>query len=1040
MAIESTKNKNFNRLKELLFSLFQLDRGDLDFGIYRIMKLKNEEIREFLDKNLLPQINEVLQEIQFDDISALQAELDQLIESAKSLDINIEDNAKIQSLKQRISAGTVDIDRAEADIYNYLVDFFSRYYSEGDYLSLRRYSSQDSAKYLIPHDGQETNFYWANSDQFYIKSTENYTSYIFIVEKGNNGDRKVCFETVSADEKEGQRRFMLAEGESAVLQPDDSTLIVRFEHRLLSNAERKQFPGTNQNQQERINSTIEKTLLNTVNSKWKFLLACTVGTESNPNRTLLAKHLSIYTAKNTYDYFIHKNLKSFLQRELDYFLKSEVLNLDDIDISDDNLVLRTRAKVRAIRLVGSKIIQFVSQIENFQKSLWLKKKFVLESNYCITLDRIPLSLYAEILANKTQLKEWIDLFAVDEIPETLFTKNPSKSLDTEFLKSNPHLVLDTKHFDQQFKDKLLEEVSANGSLDEQLLGLLIHGDNFQALNLIQTRYQNQIRAIYIDPPYNTDASPIIYKNNYKDSSWLSLMENRLGLSANLLSDSGIICVAIDDEEQSKLKELLDSIFTKLIGIAPVRSNPAGRKTKGRLAPAHEYAMFYGISENSIPGSLSPTKDKLAAYPHTDSEGCHYTWTNFIRSGSGQLRTDRPKMYFPIYVDVKANKMRVPSMTWSEERGEYIINEAPKQDEVEIYPQSIQNGTVVEKRWHRGYKRAVAEIEDYRFKKNGEQITIQFKAYMDENSVPKTWWEKKKYASATHGAKELKALFGRKLFDFPKATKLVVDCIDVASCNDDNAVILDFFAGSGTSAHAVINLNKSDGGKRKFILVEVGRHFDDVVLPRIKKAIYCDEWKNGKPVSRTGGVSHFFQYLVIESYEDTLDSLELKPKSNELLTEIPQTLAEDYRLRYSLSTETSQSHCLLGSHFTNPFNYTLSVIRYGIRREVVVDLPETFNFLIGLRIHSRQHCNGLLVISGIDSENNLCLILWRNIERFSNASLEEWLLQFLEKSTSSFELIYANGDHNLNALSQTYNWTAKAIEPVFREKMFDASAI
>ena len=1039
MAIESAKTKNFNRLKELLFNLFQLDRGDLDFGIYRIMKLKNEEIREFLDKNLLPQIKEVLQEIQSDDISALQDELDQLIENAKSLDINIEENTKIQNLKQRISAGTVDIDRAEADIYNYLVEFFSRYYSEGDYLSLRRYSSQDSAKYLIPHDGQETKFYWANSDQFYIKSTENYTSYIFIVEKGTDGDQRVCFETVSADEKEGQRRFMLVDGERAVHQSDDRTLIVRFEHRLLSNSEKKQFPGTNQNQQERINSTIEKTLLNTVSSKWKRLLANTVGTDSNPNRTLLAKHLFIYTAKNTYDYFIHKNLESFLQCELDYFLKSEVLNLDDIEISDDRLVLKTRAKVRAIRLVGSKIIQFVSQIENFQKLLWLKKKFVLESNYCITLDRIPLSLYAEILANNKQLNEWIDLFAVDEIPETLITQNPLKNLDTQFLKSNPHLVLDTKHFDQQFKDKLLGKLSANGSLDEQLFGLLIHGDNFQALNLIQSRYQNQIRAIYIDPPYNTDASPIIYKNNYKDSSWLSLMDNRLELSANLLSDSGIICVAIDDEEQSKLKELLDSIFAKLIGIAPVQSNPAGRKTKGRLAPAHEYAMFYGKSETSIPGSLSVTKDKLASYPHTDSEGRRYTWTNFIRSGSGQLRTDRPKMYFPIYVDVNANKMRVPPMTWSPEQGEYIVNETPNQDEVEIYPQSTENGTVVEKRWHRGYKRAAAEIDNYRFRKNREHITIQFKAYMDENSLPKTWWKKKKYASATHGAKELKALFGQKIFDYPKATKLVVDCIDVASCNDDNAVILDFFAGSGTSAHAVINLNKSDGGKRKFILIEVGHHFDNVVLPRIKKAIYSDEWKNGKPVSRTSGYSSFFQYLVIESYDDTLDSLELKPKSNELLTEIPQTLSEDYKLRYSLSTETSRSHCLLGSHFTDPFNYTLSVIRDGIRREVTVDLPETFNFLIGLRIHSRQRCNGLLVISGIDSENSSCLILWRNIEQFSNTNLEEWLMHFLEKSKNSFELIYTNGDNNLNAISQAYNWTAKTIEPVFREKMFDASA-
>ena len=306
-------------------------------------------------------------------------------------------------------------------------------------------------------------------------------------------------------------------------------------------------------------------------------------------------------------------------------------------------------------------------------------------------------------------------------------------------------------------------------------------------------------------------------------------------------------------------------------------------------------------------------------------------------------------------------------------------------------------------------------------------------------MPKTWWDDKRYASANLGAKVLKEIFGEKDFDFAKAIGLVEDCLRASLC-DSRSVVLDYFAGSGTTGHAVVNLNREDGGQRKYILVEVGHHFDTVLLPRMKKVVYSPDWKDGQPVSRNGS-TQCFKYIRLESYEDTLDGLELTPRSYEqeaLLVGNPE-LAEDYRLRYALSEETSESACLLGKYFADPFVYTLSVVRDGVRRETPVDLPETFNYLIGLRVESRRVSDGVLAITGTDAQGRNCLILWRNLKETDNVALEAWFDRNREQFPDPLDLVYANGDHTLNTLKQpNESWNARTIEPVFRELMFERS--
>ena len=306
----------------------------------------------------------------------------------------------------------------------------------------------------------------------------------------------------------------------------------------------------------------------------------------------------------------------------------------------------------------------------------------------------------------------------------------------------------------------------------------------------------------------------------------------------------------------------------------------------------------------------------------------------------------------------------------------------------------------------------------------------------EGVVSVSSWFEAKYSATEHGTAIIKSMFGKSVFSYPKSIHAVTDSIYVAGASRKDACIFDYYAGSGTTGHAVINLNREDGGRRKFVLVEMGAHFDSVLLPRLKKVIYSSNWKDGKPISRNGS-TQFFQYIHLESYEDTLDSLEVRPPSTDqqaLLSEQP-TLAEDYRLRYALGEETAESACLLGKHFTAPFAYTLSVVRDGVRQEVPVDLPETFNYLIGLRVESRQRVDGVLTIIGMDAEGKRCLILWRNLDEMDNPPLEAWFLRH-RPTFGALDLIYVNGDHTLNALKdQTESWTAQTTEPVFRALTF-----
>src|SRR5699024_8815777 len=219
---------------------------------------------------------------------------------------------------------------------------------------------------------------------------------------------------------------------------------------------------------------------------------------------------------------------------------------------------------------------------------------------------------------------------------------------------------------------------------------------------------------------------------------------------------------------------------------------------------------------------------------------------------------------------------------------------------------------------------------------------------------------------------------------------VKDCVYAVSGKED--IVLDYFAGSGTTGHSVINLNREDSGDRKYILVEMGEYFNTVTKPRIQKVIYSKDWKNGKPVSREG-VSHMFKYMRLESYEDTLNNIELQ-RTSEQQEAIEEAMSpdarEEYLLSYMLDVESEGSSSLLNiDSFNNPFDYQMLIQNGMETKKTRIDLVETFNYLIGLHVNTIDTFVGIKVITGTLRTGEKSMIIWRNIDVISNEELKNF---------------------------------------------------
>ena len=1036
------------KFQELLRELFQFDCADLDFGIYRIMNHKRDVVERFIAEKLPKTIDEELNTGLLARQALAKAKLEKAQEKVLELlgRDAIDPVGEIVSpalaatpvaqeyLEARARAGASRSRAAvETDVYNHLTAFFSRYYEDGDFVSKRRYSRKH--RYAIPYNGEEVYLHWANADQYYVKTAEHFHGYGWKAPNGVSVRFLVKEANVEQNNVKGERRFFLPSLADAEWDESTRTVTLPFAYRPLNGQEKRRYSGNKQ--QDKIIAATVEALTERPGERLGADALAALGRERRRNAkdepvSDLEHHLRRYTRRNDSDFFIHKDLRGFLTRELDFYLKNEVLNLDDLAAAGEFVGEGWFQLMELIRSVGGQIIDFLAQIEGFQKMLWEKRKFVTETNWCVAMRCVPPEFHAEVAGNEAQWAEWRALGMVGGDPETLFDSCETMEERIALLRGKPTLMLDTSHFTVDFADRLL---SGFEDLDGMTDGVLLHSENWQALRLLREKYSDGIDSVYIDPPYNTDASAILYKNGYKDSSWLSLMENGIGGAKALLTRDGVLCCAIDDEEDWRLRGLLGSMLERELGVVAVRSNPAGRKSRGQFSPAHEYALFFGRGQ-AVPGPLPKTSKELARYPLEDEKG-RYAWYNLVRNGANDRRTDRPKMFYPIYVS-DDDRLRVPKMTWDADRGEYRVLEGAAANEETLWPIRTEDGERIEKCWHRGPLRVGATLAEYRVRRveASGAIEIDFKGRMDPGGMPKTWWDDRRYASANLGAKILKNLFGEKNFDFAKAVDLVSDCLRASKCQK-RTTALDFFAGSGTTGDAVISLNREDHGRRRFILVEMGEYFDTVLLPRIKKVAFGPEWRSGKPArdattEEAERSPRLIKYMRLESYEDAIDSIRFDRAAGQLRLE---ERLDGYLLNYMLKWETKDSETLLNpAELVSPFSYFLRVHENGDVQERPADVAETFNYLLGLHVRTRrvyaEDGRRYVAFCGEtrDAPGRTTVVIWRDTEGWTEDELAaDRDFVVAQGMMDGADAVYVNGMSSIPG--------ARPIEPLFKARMF-----
>ena len=1027
------------RFQDLLRELFQFDSADLDFGIYRIMNHKRDVIERYIAEELPKLIEEQLsqgalleQKMIANQVGELQGEIGKLLgREALDSDGNLQTafhktpvGERYLSLRRRqewhVTQGP-DIGAAQATLYQHLYGFFSRYYDDGDIVSKRRYSRRE--RYAIPYNGEEVHLHWANRDQYYVKTGEHFRDYAF-----KAGNVTVRFAVVDADVEQGnvkgEKRYFFPRLAEAEWCDEARELHIPFDFRPATSDD-KAGNGQNHLQEALIAQAVEELPEHLDDVP---LAAVTAERHRNGEKpvTLFEYHMRRYTRRNSTDFFIHKDLKGFLTREFDFYLKNEVLNIDGVETTDP-ITAEGWARgwfqiLQLMKMAAGQVIDFLAQVETFQKTIWEKRKFVTDVQYCISLRMIDAKFHAEIAKCEAQWEEWKRLYAIDEAETTLFNHASStKSRNAkrvEFLAEHPSLVLDTAHFDPSFVDEL---VGSFDDLDDTTDGTLIKSENTQALHLLLARHGGGVGCVHIDPPYNTQTSAFLYKNSYQHSSWMAMMDSQIAVGRRFLTPDGSFLCHIDENEYERLRLVFDGYDMANAGtVIWDKRNPM---TGGSgIAVQHEYVIWhtngnqtFNLRDGNIRAILGQAQTLVAKHGAVDAarrEFADWVQRNYQLSGGEKAyryldddgrvyssvslrapepRTD-PKFHTPLVHPVTGRPCPVPPNGFSR---------TP-----ETLAEMLDAGEILF-----GRDESV-QPRQKRF--------LQVQSRRQFTSV---------YQSAKRGKTDLDDL---GLADFPycHSVHFYMDLLGAASDRQGD-VVLDQFAGTGTTGHAVINLNREDGKQRAFLLVELGRHFDDLLLPRIKKAMFSDAWSNGTPTNMAPQAlersPRIVKYIRLESYEDALNNIEFFQAGVQRMMEI-----EDYVIRYMMEWETRESATLLNiEQLSRPFDYRLATYANGNGGSERADVAETFNYLLGLRVQTRKVYHDderkYVVYRGA-AEGQETVVIWRETEGWEPADYRRDQ-QFLvaEKIAEGADIVYANGICFLDG--------AKALEPLFKERMF-----
>ena len=1047
------------KLRRLVRELFQFDdAAKLDFGIYRILARVRGELDAFLGE-LVEGVPAKLREVGSDERARFDEELEAYERDRRDDFDSVEQLRASKGYKERLAKveAAVDVRELAREVFRDLYVFFNRYWDDGDFIAAPRYSKD---QYAIPYDGAEVALHWANKDQYYVKSSLFFSD--MSVRLGD-GRLKVVLAAAVADRDNTKaadgksRRFTLADGEDAV-KVEGNDLVVHLKYGPVEAAasgesesgdatesdeagtEAADEGGTGEAEaggkksktpkQEKIDAETAAEIIKRAPADWKRWLASSDG----DGQSEMYRRLRRYTKGNSADFFIHKNLRKFLRRELDFFIKNEVFDLDNIDRADLATLDAKLKRVKALRALAHDLIDWLHQVEEFQRRLFLKKKFVLRTDWAVTLDRVPRELWAEIGACDEQVTRWRDMFEISDMASDMYGPGGNeRAVDVSFLARAPYLPVETALLPSELRSRVVQALTAVVPT-----GQLIYGDNAHALRLLEATEREEIDAVFIDPPYNTGVDGFVYKDCYQHSTWMTMMANRLGFCAPQLRDTAFFAATLDFVESGNTRLLLDSFFGRQQFLAAV----AWEK---RYTRSNNASKFYSLKDDLFIYAASSAVQRVK---EARTEGSKENYTNPDNDKRGPwisssyvnpaTKAERPQLVYRIWNPIRKVWVEHPTHSWKYEPATYEMH-------------------VREERLYWGA--------------NGDYELPRLKSFLrdakDEMVPVDVWshqelWSYQDVGSTDEAGKILKSMFGREVFDNPKPPGLVAAFINLRANKVSVRSVLDYFAGSGTTGHAVLNLNRDDGGDRRFILIEMGEHFDTVLVPRILKATYSKEWKDGRPVDRKG-VSALYKIIRLESYDDALENIELR-RPDERQLQLGGPIRKDYLLRYMLNMEAKKSMLDL-DRFKTPFDYKIRALvthreesgrSWSNVEETPVDLVETFNYLLGLRVKTMQPLGRggdmrvARYVEGLRRDTQggwtiKVLVVWRDAAKVDDAKLDEMFdtAQFTEKRDdgsryiADFDEVYVNGDNRLpNLRRDGERWKVTLIETAFHALMFD----
>jgi len=992
--------------------ILELDAAELDFGIYRVLNHRRALLERFLSSELPARI---------------EAELARLPGQA------LEDE--------------------EARLYNALYTFFSRYYDSGDFLPRQRRGK--AGRYSVPYDGSDTHFHWATKGSHYVKSGERFASYAYRQPDGTRLRLAVHAADVERDNARGAQRHYLPLRLDAPTPAHPGEWRLLFEHRPLSDDEARTFGATRRRRGAQTSAetpadaeageaddaddapaTEGASVQERIVNAW---FDGRTGADALPpavDATLLKRHALRWAKGQNTDFFVHPQLGGFLRDELDHYLQTEFVHLWDLP---DSALARERGKLRIAREIGRALIEVLAALEDLQAALFEKRKFILQAHYLVQCSWLAAqgvagaALVAQAAGHAPQVERW---------RQWLGEAAGGSASGAELLARYPHLPLDTALFDEAFQYAVLAVVP---DLTAALGGVLVHGDNYAALRTLEAGWRQAVKCVYIDPPYNTGKDDFLYNDSLgRHGSWATMVGGRIQASKPLIEADGALFSSIDHNERERLDRLLWELFGDESRIGEIVWHNVTDNNPTQIASEHEYVLCYGASPSA---KSSPWKSSISHIKEL-----------LVRKGAELIAQDlKPAALQNAYTDwYRENKESLGELAdykFIDKGGVYCGSRSVHNPGKEGYRYPVYHPKTGRpcKEPLLGYRFPEETMQDLLerqrilFGKDESKI-IELKVYAHE-------YEDKRSSVLTldgrAGANELRSLFvGELRFKNPKTYSLLEALLPfVAKAGD---AVLDYFAGSGTTAHAVINLNRDDGGSRRFILVEQGEYFDTVTLPRVAKVMACPEWKDGKPKE---GVRHqpdptdddpdahwsrrtlpIVQVLRIERYEDSLDALALPgapaAQQGELagFDALLRYVADDVAALQSPNNPVRLSTAALA----RPLDYRLPTVWEGRAVERPVDLLHTTLLLLGLHLVRLRRLDRPAAAGG-----GVALLAEVRAHRAGQPLAAQALALLLLRE---HDLEALNPAQQLQRSQAEYDWLAGAVHQQFGRALADYACI